>query len=53
MEWQDIVPVALAIGFLVLWLFVLPRLGRADDEWPHAVSVRHSEEGRRRDATVR
>lgn len=27
MEWKDIAPVALAIGFLVLWVFVLPRLG--------------------------
>ena len=27
MEWKDIAPVALAIGFLILWLFVLPRLG--------------------------
>jgi len=27
MEWRDIAPVTLAIGFLVLWLFVLPRLG--------------------------
>ena len=27
MEWKDIVTLALAIGFLVLWLFVLPRLG--------------------------
>lgn len=27
MEWRDIAPVALASGLLVLWLFVLPRLG--------------------------
>lgn len=27
MDWQDLVLVALAVGFLVLWLFVLPRMG--------------------------
>ncbi len=27
MTWEEIAPVALAAGFLVLWLFVLPRLG--------------------------
>ncbi len=27
MEWQAIVPVALLIGFIVLWVFVLPRMG--------------------------
>ena len=27
MEWKDIAPVALAIGFLALWFLVLPRLG--------------------------
>jgi len=27
MEWRDVAPVVLAIGFLVLWLFILPRLG--------------------------
>ncbi len=27
MEWRDVAPVALAIGFLVLWLLILPRLG--------------------------
>ena len=27
MEWRDIVPLAVAGGFLLLWLFVLPRLG--------------------------
>lgn len=26
-EWKDIAPVALAIGLLVLWLYVLPRFG--------------------------
>lgn len=27
MEWQDVALVAAAVGFLVLWLFVLPRMG--------------------------
>lgn len=27
MEWRDILPVAVAVGFLLLWFFVLPRLG--------------------------
>ena len=27
MEWREITPVAVAVGFLLLWLFVLPRLG--------------------------
>lgn len=27
MDWQDLIPVALAAGFLVLWLVVLPRMG--------------------------
>jgi len=27
MEWRDIAPVALTIGFFILWFFVLPRLG--------------------------
>ena len=27
MEWREIAPVALAIGFLVLRLYVLPSLG--------------------------
>jgi len=27
MEWQNIILVALAIGFLLVWLFVLPRMG--------------------------
>jgi hypothetical protein len=27
MDWQDLVPVALAAGLLVLWFFVLPRFG--------------------------
>jgi hypothetical protein len=27
MDWQDLVPVALAVGFLAIWLFVLPRMG--------------------------
>ena len=27
MEWQDIALVAVAAGFLILWLFVLPRMG--------------------------
>jgi hypothetical protein len=27
MDWDRIVPVALFVGFLILWLFVLPRMG--------------------------
>jgi hypothetical protein len=27
MSWDWVVPAALAIGFLVLWLWLLPRLG--------------------------
>jgi hypothetical protein len=27
MDWQDLIPVALAAGLLVLWLVVLPRMG--------------------------
>ena len=27
MTWQDFMPMLLAIGFLVLWLVVLPRMG--------------------------
>lgn len=27
MEWQNIILVALAVGFLFVWLFVLPRMG--------------------------
>jgi len=27
MEWQNLAPVALAAVFLVVWLFVFPRLG--------------------------
>lgn len=27
MEWQDVALVLAAAGFLVLWLFVLPRMG--------------------------
>ena len=27
MDWDRIVPVALFICFLILWLFVLPRMG--------------------------
>ena len=27
MDWQDVALVAVAGGFLVLWLFVLPRMG--------------------------
>ena len=27
MEWQDVALVAVVAGFLVLWLFVLPRMG--------------------------
>jgi len=27
MEWQDVALVAVVGGFLVLWLFVLPRMG--------------------------
>ena len=27
MEWQNVTLVAVAAGFLVLWLFVLPRIG--------------------------
>jgi len=27
MEWREYIPAALAVGFLVLWLLVLPRLG--------------------------
>lgn len=27
MEWKDIAPVAVPIGFLVLWFYILPRLG--------------------------
>ena len=27
MDWERLVPVALLIGFLILWLFVLPRMG--------------------------
>lgn len=27
MDWQDLVLVALAVGFLLLWFFVLPRMG--------------------------
>ena len=27
MEWQDVALVVVAGGFLVLWLFVLPRMG--------------------------
>jgi len=26
MEWRDIAPVTLTIGFLILWFFVPPRL---------------------------
>jgi len=27
MSWDWLLPTLLAVGFLVLWLFVLPRLG--------------------------
>lgn len=27
MDWERLLPVALLIGFLTLWLFVLPRMG--------------------------
>ena len=27
MSWDTLYPAAFAVGFLVLWLFVLPRLG--------------------------
>lgn len=27
MDWESLLPVALLIGFLILWLFVLPRMG--------------------------
>lgn len=27
MEWERLLPVALLIGLLILWLFVLPRMG--------------------------
>ena len=27
MDWQDLAPVAVLLGFLILWLFVLPRAG--------------------------
>ena len=27
MEWQEVALVAVVAGFLVLWLFVLPRMG--------------------------
>ncbi len=27
MDWQDLAPVAALLGFLTLWLFVLPRAG--------------------------
>jgi hypothetical protein len=27
MDWERLLPVAMLIGFLILWLFVLPRMG--------------------------
>lgn len=27
MEWQDVALILVAAGFLVLWLFILPRMG--------------------------
>lgn len=27
MDWERLVPVALLVGLLILWLFVLPRMG--------------------------
>ena len=27
MDWERLLPLALLIGFLILWLFVLPRMG--------------------------
>ena len=27
MDWERLLPVVLLIGFLILWLFVLPRMG--------------------------
>lgn len=27
MDWEQLLPVALLMGFLILWLFVLPRMG--------------------------
>jgi hypothetical protein len=27
MDWEQLLPVAALVGFVVLWLFVLPRLG--------------------------
>ena len=27
MNWQDFIPVALLVGVIILWVFVLPRTG--------------------------
>jgi hypothetical protein len=27
MDWQQLWPIALVVGFLILWIFVLPRMG--------------------------